>query len=483
MSRSLFRLLFVGTLLLGRLGGAVSADPFEAKTLPLDYNHKFSPKQLKKDLRFLVTQLETIHPNLYARISKVEFARHQKALEASFTEAMTRRQFYLHVQPLIASLRDGHTSLRSSVDWKYYRERGGLGFPLAVTAKGADLYVVANYGDGSQIAPGAKLLSINHKPIPALMAELLPLENAEKPGYRQQHLANYLGLRLFTHYQLGPEFTVEFLNPEASKPQTLVLKGVNSAAADRFSATPITGQPYSFHLLEADKIAVIDFRRCQDPEGFEKFLTDSFGQIQAHGIIDLIIDVRQNAGGVGGMGEALTDYFSPIPFRLFGGAKIKVSRPVKQEFGKGKYIEFFGEDAWKAPNGSLVTQDAPPQEPQPNPLRFQGHVYVLIGEGTFSNGMAFASGVKDYHLGTLIGEETGGLGSGFGEIFTFNLPATHTEVGVSTKHIFRPSWIDDGRGILPDIPVSQTVQDRAKGIDTAMAYTLSLIRSQRKAVR
>jgi len=91
----------------------------------------------------------------------------------------------------------------------------------------------------------------------------------------------------------------------------------------------------------------------------------------------------------------------------------------------------------------------------------------------------FASTIKDYKLGTLIGEETGGLATSYGDIYPFQLPNTRLHCGVSHKRFVRPSGEDDGRGVLPDHQVEINVDDIAAGNDKVMAFAKKLIVSER----
>jgi len=65
-------------------------------------------------------------------------------------------------------------------------------------------------------------------------------------------------------------------------------------------------------------------------------------------------------------------------------------------------------------------------------------VYVLIGQRTFPARSIWLPPIKDYKLGTLVGEETGGLATQFGDIYSFWLPNTGLQLGVSHKKFYRP---------------------------------------------
>jgi C-terminal processing protease CtpA/Prc len=141
---------------------------------------------------------------------------------------------------------------------------------------------------------------------------------------------------------------------------------------------------------------------------------------------------------------------------------LKLSRQVIERFG------------FEPPDsiGQVITYTSTPKDPGENSLRFEGDIYVLINSGTYSSAVMFATTVKDYSIATLIGEESGGLATSYGDIYSFTLPNTRLSVGVSHKRFVRPSGEDDGRGVIPDHVVEGDENDDE---DEVMDYTLNLI--------
>jgi C-terminal processing protease CtpA/Prc len=88
-----------------------------------------------------------------------------------------------------------------------------------------------------------------------------------------------------------------------------------------------------------------------------------------------------------------------------------------------------------------------------------------------------AVAIKDFQLGTLIGEETGGRANFYGSSYQFDLPATGIPTRVSYAQFIRPSGELDDKGALPDHEVNSRVEDKIAGIDTVMEYAITLIES------
>jgi len=72
-----------------------------------------SQEQLHADVRQLVGYLESAHPDPYGDRGKVAFHRHvREVLDAIDPDGMTVEEFFGLVRPLVASLGDGHTTIR-----------------------------------------------------------------------------------------------------------------------------------------------------------------------------------------------------------------------------------------------------------------------------------------------------------------------------------------------------------------------------------
>ena len=128
-----------------------------------------------------------------------------------------------------------------------------------------------------------------------------------------------------------------------------------------------------------------------------------------------------------------------------------------------------GRKLMNGPDGKIVTLPESPAAHAPAQPSFSGRMCVLIGPQTFSSATDFADAIKTYHLGTLIGEETGGRPNGFGEAYIFRLPRSQLAVSVSSALFVRASGdTTDHRGVVPDVVVAPTDADRRAGKDPVM---------------
>jgi hypothetical protein len=229
--------------------------------------------------------------------------------------------------------------------------------------------------------------------------------------------------------------------------------------------------PYTYVSLPDERSGLLDFRACVDLERFETFLQETFTQIQLAGNQSLIIDLRHNDGGTSDLGDALLGFLTDQAVMQYASMDIKASPQIQAYYrqqAEGNKERRYFDEVVTAPGGTLLTIAGQPLVIHPNSLRFQGNVYVLIGRSTYSATVMLAATVKDYRLGVLVGEETGGLATQYADIYPFELPQTHLSAMVSHKRFARPSGRDDGRGVLPDYWVEEGDAARGAGIDAIM---------------
>jgi hypothetical protein len=463
---------------------------------PEEFGREYTVDQLNSDLDFLVQTLEDVHPNLHVYVTHEAFIQKHRAIEQKLISPLTCVEFYLQVAPLVAMLRDGHTKVYPIYEeYFHYIGEDGLLFPLDLEFREGKTIVVANYSPDPVPAPGSRILSINGIEIGSILDDLLPLVSGKRIEKRLEYLSDFFRHLLWlTSPSQGP-FTLRFVSSEASEFQEHTVPGVTywniqkqKQSKDRQEAD------YIYRTLKDSSIALLVITVFPDEdEGFEEFLEESFADLQQKGIPDLIIDIRDNGGGYSPAAMELIRYLAGKPVARLPRMDIKVSRQIKEYYRQSlpSLLRWFPlqwfhptwRKIWNAPEGSIVTISSQPERLEATPLRFDGNLYVLIGPGTFSTATYFAAMVKDYQLGELVGAETGGLATSFGDFYPFDLPNTRLLVRVSHKRIFRPNGADTGRGVLPDHPVAGSLEHIAQRVDPVLEYAIDLIESRGVANR
>jgi C-terminal processing protease CtpA/Prc len=105
-------------------------------------------------------------------------------------------------------------------------------------------------------------------------------------------------------------------------------------------------------------------------------------------------------------------------------------------------------------------------------LNQRGHLFVIVGRGTFSSAILNALDLKNKTQAIFVGEPTGGKPNHYGEFQEFTLPNSRLRVGYSTKYFTYSQ--DDTPFFVPDVPVELSSADYFAGrdpmLDAILAY-------------
>ena len=115
-------------------------------------------------------------------------------------------------------------------------------------------------------------------------------------------------------------------------------------------------------------------------------------------------------------------------------------------------------------------------EHQPVKKPYSGKLYVLINGGSFSNSVIVSSCLREHQRAVFIGEESGGNPHILaGNAADYKLPHTKIRVEIPTlRYVMTNDSLNTGRGIEPDYPVANSIQDRINGIDKPLEFAIRL---------
>lgn len=452
------------------------------------FNKKYSSDELRSDFLYLNKTLEEVHPDIYARTSKEKMISERGRILNLLSTPRTRLEFWNIITPYVAKFHEGHTQVELFIGEKKYLYSKWKIFPFSVKLnEPGDAIVTENLSNDSDIVPGTIITEINGIAVNKIRDSLMQYLSFERDIMKKISIDAFFRLYLTFVYKFHNEFT---LTCKESNSPTLKYKKVDGVLGDtiisRLTKTVKTVPVnYSYKSL-GNGIGLIDFRSFADIDAFQMFLDTTFKQIKAESVKDLIIDIRGNGGGNSELGDSLLTYITGKPFTQCSRMELKLSNQIYEQYKSMapwylKIAMFFGYNFSDADSisGGIAYINNVPQKPAYNQLLFSGNTYVLINGGTFSSATMFASTIKDCKLGTLIGEETGGLATITGDIYTFELPITKLKCGVSHKRFVRPSGEVDGKGVLPDYEIKLSAQINANGPDDVLEFTKELIQKNR----
>jgi len=212
---------------------------------------------------------------------------------------------------------------------------------------------------------------------------------------------------------------------------------------------------------------------------WESYLDNFFIELDRRKIKNLIIDIRDNEGGL----TELTDYLTKklaknkgklVPRRKYLAYR-KVSdnlRPHLSTWSKWFYNVTLWtkkyDDHYRTPRFSKVEKTI-----KKNSKAYEGETFLLINEANSSATFILAENCKVNNYATLVGTETGGTKMGItgGQIFFLTLPNTKIEIDIPLIGSYPTTDLPD-EGILPDISIPVTLNDFRLKIDSQLEYII-----------
>jgi hypothetical protein len=414
-------------------------------------DQKFSPEALRADLDFLFSTLEYTHPSLYHYVSRTKVDSARKSIENVLGQSFSRLEFARMAIPLVTMLKDGHTSLSFPQEERTsYLKAGGTVFPFDVLIRNDQIFITNNYSIDSTLLPYSEILFINGVSSAELLDQLRPFISAELDFYQDIRVQNEFRRLLWYvmgfegDYNLGLMYNGNFFKRTISGTTE---KEFMIAYTKKLKPNP---QPYTFYKL-TNAIGVIDFRSMNDEKRFGKFLDSTFNVVKRDNIKHLVIDIRNNGGGNSQLGDMLFDYITSKKYRQVVEAEIKIDGKISHA------------------KGSLKT-------PKKLKNKFSGKTYLLTSHYTFSSANMLASAYKFYNMGTIIGEDTGGVLTAFGDLVEITLPNTNLKAYCSHKKFVHPGADGQLHGVKPDVEIVPTQEDIQLGRDAVMEYVLEYIK-------
>lgn len=426
-------------------------------------------EQMIQDIDTLFSNIEKVHVDMYEAYPKQRIEKDIETLKEKLKPTGNTLYFYKQVTPLVVNLEDGHTNVAFPFDaLENIPNLTLFPFYIKVTSPDKSIFVAENSVQPQNIIPvGAKITSINNRKAKVYVGKMMKYVSAEKDFYKTELLEYFFTPLLYTLYQ-DSVFDIKYIYN--GKKQAIRVKGISfkEKYEKLFQQSNSEADiPYTFTILENANIGIIDFKSFVDVDKFKLFLDSTFQVLQKENIGNLIIDIRDNSGGNSALGDELLQYISPVPFAQFGKTIVKTS-DIQKQFFKSRY----NKDISK-PNGiEVFDENTELTELRDNNFRYKGNVYLLISHKTFSAAASFAWAFKYFKIGSVIGEETGGLAVCFSNNVSQKLPNSGLYFNTSCgKYYLYGATENNKHGTLPDYNVK-----REKALD----FTIELINGRNK---
>jgi C-terminal processing protease CtpA/Prc len=413
---------------------------------------KYSPQQLKDDAEFLKKQLFDAHADPFTEINKGQYEQMFADIEAKLTDSLNATEFYKRIKPVFSYLSDEHSGITldtAAMDDAYAHQPVFLPLNLTKTDKGYFIDDVLNNVPG--LAKGDQILSINGVPIAELIEQCAHYTTGF-PGQRHDNALKQFGY-LYTWWNAAPQQHYKLSTNKGD----VTIDGVTIKkwlAYLNISTGDDCPQLVSYTRYgDAGYIDACSFMTHSDKEfkALSQKIDSLFALVKKDGVKYLFIDVSHNSGGNSSVGDVLINYFSVKPYRTYQCNWRRSDEYLALITKWGIKNEFYES---KTP-GSVIHFDPDTISPQTdNANRFAGKVYIMVGGGTFSSAMMFATIVKDNYIATLIGQTPqNGHPDHFGELYNAKLPNTGLAYRFGVKEWIRPAGKMTDNYLRPDMEI------------------------------
>ncbi|WP_189637730.1 S41 family peptidase [Thalassotalea sp. HSM 43] len=412
------------------------------------------------DLSALRDSIRATHYDPFAYTSEATFeARYQQLAQSIVKPNYSLLETVNLYQSLISTIKNGHSELDFPVQpYLQYAENGGTIFPLEIAFEHDKPLVRKNYSSDQSIEIGAQIKSINGVAFADILEQIYPLISAERRYFKNSKLELFSFPRYFWRaFGETKHYVVEL---ESNG----VITSHRFDAVDVFSGFEsireeiIGSNRYLKFFDDSAYLYIANF--SGDEAEFKQFIDSSFAKIKQKNIANLIIDLRNNAGGNDSHSDYLVSYLADKPFKWHANFHLKTSKLLKQDTRKNRDLT---NPYWQAimahEDGSRFEYVVDSYQPQSEQKRFTGQAYVLINRQSHSQAAVTAAQIQDYGWATLVGEETGDYPSLYASQFHYTLPKTGIFVKISKGFIVRVNGSSKQQGVIADIVIKDHLLD------------------------
>lgn len=421
---------------------------------------KFGRNEIIEDLDYLNNSLKDAHYNLYAYTSEKDFSENYQNVKQSIVkDSVTLLQATTIFQKVISVVNNGHTEIDfPGASYRKYAYSGGTLFPLEIAFENNKSLIRKNFSDNPDIKIGSEIISINGILMKDILAQIYPQVSAERTYFKNAKIEMISFPRLYWQvFGKQDNFQIKIRSNGAVKKHSI--KAVNLIEGYEMKRTEVLNS--KMELTFFDKSAYLNPGNFSgDEQKYQRFIDSAFVEIKKRNSKNLIIDLRNNAGGNDSFSDYLVSYFADKPFKWNSEFTLKTSQFLKEHTRKNNdTTSAYSQKILTHKDGEIYNFEFEDYQPQPKQKRFTGVVYVLVNRQSHSQSAVTASQIQDYKFGTIVGEETGDFPTLYASQFQYTLPNTGIVVKVSKGQIVRVNGSKKPEGVIPDIMIEDHLLD------------------------
>ena len=442
--------------------------------------------QQRQDIDFLEKKIKKIQPSLYRYISKAALDKKFDSLKNTLNKPLKPNEFYFKISPLLAAIRQGHSSIyalnpRFTKQERKALEKKGTGPISQFQYKWLEdkLVVSKNNSKNKAIKVGSQIVSIDtilpqnifkkHRPtltsdgfnqtfIPIIFEWRFNAYMYQELGIRDSLKFNFK-YKDSTYWQYIKRIPKKDPKKDLVKKDSVAKKVVKDSIVKKLTPAELKlakakkkedakyKRNYGYNALSKTYAKKLTFTAIDSTTALFKINNFSQGKykivykevfalLEKKKTKNLILDLRNNPGGRLSDIHHLYSFLTPdSTYQLIEDVKVTsqwsllhFDFPKRFGFLKIPLYPILATRAFlitnKDANGDYSIKSKESRLKPHNTNYFKGKIYVLINAGSFSASCILSSKLKQNTQITFVGQETGGAFNGTvaGLTSTYNLP-------------------------------------------------------------
>jgi len=427
-----------------------------------------SPEQQKEDVEFVKKQLFDAHADPFTEITKQQYTQVFDSIEQKINAPVDVTTFLKLIKPTISWLSDEHAGFDlDTAKFSPEFKNENIFLPFTLKQQGKVFVVDQLLTTNTTLKSGDTISQVNGVPIATLLNRCAQYTTGF-PGQRYQTALSQFGYL----YTWSADSATQHFSIRIGAKRGTIINGTDFKTWFKYRVSHAGFAQNCVQMIsytrfgDAGYINACSFSTHSDKEAdsLRNVIDKLFAQAKSDKVKYLFIDVSKNGGGNSEIGDMLINDFYAKPYLGYQCNWRRSDEYLKLSRSWGSNDSVYA----SKPPGSIIHSDAYQNTPEAvNPNRFTGKVYVMIGNGTFSSAMMFATIIKDNHIATLIGQTPeNGHPDHFGEVYNATLPNSKISIRFGVKEWIRPAGKLSDNNLRPDITIdpNRTPQEIIKQI-------------------